>query len=176
MKLVWWEHNNHLTWNVRSVSVCWFEFFSESYKQGRARLQRFNLRIVKAFFFLFFFTTSSESVDHIIKFLYDHQPWLSSKYTSTHRVSAEIFHLNTQLLYLPQQTQHSSWLRIPQKIRFSSIQLFTTSFEPSQASSYCHERQSSNKQDADKVVHCDAISKVRPEGFIYTWPIAWNYF
>lgn len=69
----------------------------------------------------------------------------------------------------------NSVLRIPQQINFWSIQLFTTSFELFRASSYCHGRQSSNKQDADKAVHGGAISKSTTCGLHLHLTISMNY-
>lgn len=61
----------------------------------------------------------------------------------------------------------------------NSFGLFTTSCELSRASSHCHGEEARaaaiNRMQTEQV-HCDAISKVRPEDLIYTWPMPSNFF
>lgn len=109
-------------------------------------------------------TSSNESVGHILAFPHNQELCLSFKHTSVPTCLAKYLiwtHNCCTCHYCINNPFHISIAL--QHINFFFAQSFTTSFELFQAFFICFKSQSSNKQDADKAVHCDAISKARPE-------------
>lgn len=147
-KTGWWKHKNHLS----AVNVF------------------IGLIIVTTIYF----TSSSESVDHI-RFPQDQQqchintPVYPVKYLmQTHNCSTCSYCVNKAFQLSTTYSSANSFQIFPKLFTISHVNHLKL---PPTAT----KDKSSNKQDAGKAVHCDAISKVQHEDLIYTWPVALNY-